>query len=183
MFSLLLNKPLCYSALLSLSLHQSQLTVFNTYHSPSAHFPYFLFFWCSEWIQHSAQLPFQPVPWLSLPPASPGDSVPASHRALGQVPAWQFLCPHTPVPPQLAVKRGARAHTACRRAGLGWDHPLLLAEAPGTPAALPALLSPAKSTGQTSLVWENKHHQSKAHNANVLHKAVCDTFTSKYDLV
>lgn len=117
MFSFLLNKPLCYSALLSLSLHQSQLTVINTYHSPSAPVPYFLFFWCSGWIQHSAQLPFQPVPWLSLAPASPGDRVSASPRALGQVPAWQFLCPHAPVPPHLAVQRGARAHTACRRGG------------------------------------------------------------------
>lgn len=78
--------------------------------------------------------------------------------------------------------RGARAHTECRRGVLVWDHPLLLAEAPATLEALPALLSAAKSTDQTSLLWENKHHQPKAHHANVLHKAECDTFTSKYNL-
>lgn len=40
------------------------------------------------------------------------------------------------------------AHTECRRGVLVWDHPLLLTQAPGTPTALPAPLSAAKSTKQ-----------------------------------
>lgn len=45
---------------------------------PPIHLPCFLSFWCSGWIQHPAQLPFLPVPWLSLPPASTSDRLPAS---------------------------------------------------------------------------------------------------------
>lgn len=65
---------------------------------PPIHLPCFLSFWCSGWTQHPAQLPFLPVPWLSLPPASTSDRLPASQRALGQAPARLFLCPHAPVP-------------------------------------------------------------------------------------
>lgn len=96
-------------------------------------------------------------------------TVSASHQALGRVPARLFLCSHAPVLLHLAVQRGARAHAEGRRGVLVWDHP--------------ALLSADRGTKQTSLVWENKHHQPKAHNANVLHKAECDASTSKYNLL
>lgn len=113
---------------------------FHPYHScPSVHFPCFPSFWCSGWVQHPAQLPFQLVPWLSLPPASTGDRLPASHHLWDRCqPGCAFA--HTP--------QCLCAHTECRRGVLVWDHPLLLTQAPSTPTALPAPLSAAKSTKQ-----------------------------------
>lgn len=145
---LLLKKPVCYSPLLSLSLHQSQLTVFNTYHS------------CHQFI-FLVSYPFGPLGGFSIQlsshfspcPGSPSSSqpwwqTPCQPPALGQVPGWLLLCSHAPVP----------LHSPCRGGLLVWHHPLLLAQAPGTPAALPALLPAAKSTKKTSLLWENTHH-------------------------
>lgn len=170
---LLLKKPVCYSPLLSLSLHQSQLTVFNTYHS------------CHQFI-FLVSYPFGPLGGFSIQlsshfspcPGSPSSSqpwwqTPCQPPALGQVPGWLLLCSHAPVP----------LHSPCRGGLLVWHHPLLLAQAPGTHqqlfqpfCQLPRAQRKPPCSGKTLTT------DPKAHNANVLHKAECDIFTSKYNL-
>lgn len=102
---LLLKKPLCYSPLLSLSLHQTQLRVFNTH--PSFHQFIFL---VSYLFGALGGFSIQLSSHFSLCPVQPWWQTPCQPWALGQVPARPFLCAYAPVPPGSPGARGSCAH-------------------------------------------------------------------------
>lgn len=176
---LLLKKALCYSPLLSLSLHQSQLGVFNTH--PSFHQ---LIFLVSYPFVALGGFSIQLSSHFSLCPGSPflgwalvTDSVPAPGCGTGASLAAPLLTGSSAAP----ARRAPQGLHTRRAGGESWCE-TFPSSSQRHLAALPALLSAAKSTEQTSLLWENKHHQPKAHQANVLYNAECDTFISKYNL-
>lgn len=150
----------CHSPLLSPKRWLSMVTFL-----PSAHFPHFLPFWCSERTRPPAQLPHQSVPWLStLPHVHAGDR----HRALGQLPDQLFLCLYAPAHLCLAAHH---VQAECRRTAQVWDHPVSPTEVPGMPAAAPRPLVSCQNhrvhpsgLGKQTPLWED-------HRTGVMHKA------------